>query len=77
MSLRSMGIVPLPNGYYKGKITGDYVDTQVVVENDIIVNLSFLVDEGVIGEDVPVFVHVKDNQAEVYLDKGANIESVR
>lgn len=74
MGIRSMGIVPLPNGYYKGKITGDYVDTQVVIEDGIIVNLSFLVDEGVIGEDVPVFVHVKDNQAEVYLDKGANIE---
>lgn len=71
MSLKSMGIVPLADGYYKGKITGELVDTQVVIENDIIVNLSFLVDEEVIGKDVPVFVHVKDNQAEVYFDKGA------
>jgi hypothetical protein len=68
MVLKSMSSVPMNDGTYFGKITGELVDAKVHIEDDIVINVSFPVDGEVNGKDVPAVIVVKDSYAVVHLE---------
>lgn len=68
MMLKSSGRVPMDDGQYYGKITGDLVDVRVILFDDVLSTTSFIVEKEVMGIDIPVTVIVKDALANVYVE---------
>lgn len=67
MVLKSMSTVPLNDGKYFGKITGELVDAKVHIEDDLVINVSFPVDGEFPGVDFPCVIKVNDGFADVYV----------
>ena len=68
MILESTSTVPMIDGKYFGRITGSLVDAHVKVADDIFYNVSFPVNDEVMGIDIPVIVVVKDSYASVHVE---------
>jgi hypothetical protein len=69
MVLQSMTRVPINDGRYLGKITGELVDVQCpIVEEGVFITVSFPVDGEVLGIDIPAVIVVKDSYAVVHLE---------